>query len=139
VPLSDTFAIRASGFARQDPGYVDDPGLHINGVNEGHADGGPLSPLWRPSQDFSLNVSALLQHATLDGSSDVEPNLGDLRQSAVRGAGSYNKDIQAYSATLTTKLGGVDLTAISGYSVNTLNVIRGNLRYGGEHVGATGM
>ena len=41
VPLSDTLALRASGFVREDPGYIDNPILHINGINEAHAGEGP--------------------------------------------------------------------------------------------------
>ncbi len=120
VPLSDTLAIRASGFTRRDPGYVDDPTRGVEGVNEGHANGGRLSALWRPSQDFSLKLSALIQDSKRDGSPEVHllPGLGDLQQSALQGTGVYDKKVQAYSANLTTKLGDIDLTSLTGYSVN---------------------
>jgi hypothetical protein len=42
--------------------------------------------------------------------------LGDLQQNYIRGTGASNGDIQAYSATLTDKLGSVDLTSLSGYN-----------------------
>jgi len=44
-----------------------------------------------------------------------------LQQSAARGTGWSDKRIQAYSATLSAKLGVADLTAISGYSINTFS------------------
>jgi len=118
VPLSDTFAICASGFTRRDPGYVDNPVLRIDGVNRAKADGGRLSALWRPSDVMSLKLTALLQEIKGDGSSDVRPALGDLQQSNLRGTGEYDRKAQAYTATLSAKLGRMDLTAVSGYSVN---------------------
>jgi iron complex outermembrane receptor protein len=121
VPLSDTLALGASGFSRRDPGYIDDPGLHVNGVNETDVDGGRFAALWRPSQDFALKLSAMVQHTTLGGSPDVyiEPGLGDLQQSdLVPGVGGYSNSLQAYSATLTAKLGAMTLTSVSGYNIN---------------------
>jgi iron complex outermembrane recepter protein len=126
VPLSDTVAIRASGFTRQDPGYIDNPVLNINGINEDHVSGGRLSGLWKPSQDFSLKLSALYQDAKGDGFSDVDmpvngyvgPTLGDLQQNYLRGTGAYDRSVQAYSAIFTAKVGRADLVAVSGYNIN---------------------
>ena len=120
VPLNDSFAVRASGFARLDPGYIDNPVFSANGLNAAHADGGLLSALWKPSQDFSLKLNALLQEVRGDGSSDVdmEPGLGDLQQNYLPGVGAYKRSVQAYSATVKAKLGDTDLISISGYNVN---------------------
>jgi len=127
IPLSDTVAVRASGFTRQDPGYIDNPILHINGINEAHVGGGRLSALWRPADTFSWKFSALYQGTKGDGSSVIEvptagfpqtTGLGDLQQNDLRGTGGYDRTTQAYGSTLTAKLGVVDLTAISGYNIN---------------------
>ena len=120
VPLSDTLAVRVSGFTRVDPGYIDDPVLNIDGVNKTTAYGGLLSALWRPSDLLSLKVIALLQDLKSDGAGDVdvEPGLGNLQQSSIRGIGGFDRKIQDFGATLTVKLGVVDLTAVSGYSTN---------------------
>ena len=61
VPLSSDFAVRASAFTREDPGYIDDPVLDLKGVNEDRASGGHLAALWQPSETFSLKLSALYQ------------------------------------------------------------------------------
>lgn len=123
VPFSDTLAVRASGFSRQDPGYIDNVQTGQRGVNKTDVDGGRLSALWRPSDLFSLKVSALLQDSKGHGMPDVDvqPGLGDLQQSELRGTGGYDRKLQAYSANLTTKLGGVDLTAVTGYNVNAFS------------------
>jgi iron complex outermembrane receptor protein len=120
VPLSDTIAVRASGFTRQDPGYIDNVLTGQRGVNKTDVYGGRLSGLWRPSDSLSLKLNALFQHAKADGASDAgccQSGLGDLQQSYVRDVGGYERDVQAYSAMLTTRLGGVDVTVLSGYNV----------------------
>src|SRR5207248_1653206 len=61
APLSDTWAVRASGFVRLDPGYITNPVLNIKGLNTARADGGLVSTLWQPAQNFSVKLSALLQ------------------------------------------------------------------------------
>jgi len=128
VPLSDTVAIRASGFTRRDPGYIYNVQTGQGGVNRAKADGGRLSALWRPSDAFSLKLSALVQRISGYGSSDVDvptagypqtSGLGPLQQSYLRGSGGYDRKVQAYSATAIAKFGDTELTAVSGYNVNS--------------------
>jgi outer membrane receptor protein involved in Fe transport len=118
VPLSDTVAIRASGFTRQDPGYIDNPIRDINGINEDHSSGGRLSALWRISDTFSLKLSALYQHTQGDGLSEVDTRrgLGDLQQNYIPGVGPYYQTIEAYSAVLKGKVGSADVTSVTGYN-----------------------
>jgi len=122
VPLTDTLAFRMSGFYREDPGYIDNPVLHINDLNKDDAYGGHWSGLWRPSESLSLKVSALFQEIKGYGHPDVvvESGLGDLQQNYVRGVGGNSRKVQAYSATVNAMLGSVNLTAVSGYSVNAI-------------------
>jgi len=123
IPLGEGLAVRASGFTRQDPGYIDNVETGRQGVNESRYSGGRLSALWRLSDAFVLKLSALIQDGRGDGMSDVDvlPGLGDLQQSALRGTGPYDKRIQAYSANLSAKLGAVDLTAVTGYNINAFS------------------
>jgi iron complex outermembrane receptor protein len=122
VPVSDTLAVRASGFTRKDPGYIDNPVLGTKGVNDQTVSGGRVSALWRPSDIVSLKLSALYQDFKADGVNDVTPGLGDLQQNYVRGVGASGGNIQAYSGTLTAKLGGVDVTSLTGYNVRTNHI-----------------
>lgn len=130
VPVGNAFAIRASAFTHLDPGYINNPVLHIDGINEERVSGGRLSGLWRLSDTVSLKLSATYQEVRGDGSNVVEApmagfpqtqSLGDLEQNDLRGTGGYDRKVQAYSATLKAKFGGFDLTAISGYNVNRFN------------------
>ena len=120
LPISDTLAIRASAFTRQDPGYINNPGLGLKGVNEAKAYGFRLAGLWRPSEDVSLLLSALDQNIESNGIAEVNkgPGLGDWDQNYVAGLGGFTRRTEAYSATFKAKLGSVDFTSVSGYSIN---------------------
>jgi len=67
-----TLAMRASAFTRQDSGYIDNPVLGVNGVNEDHVSGGRLALLWRPWDNMSAKFSALYQDFKGDGQNDVD-------------------------------------------------------------------
>jgi iron complex outermembrane receptor protein len=126
VPLSETWALRASAFTREDPGYIDNVETGQTGVNKTDVSGGRVSALWKPSENLSLHLSALFQEYKGDGFSDVDqsingfvgPVLGNLQQYYLRGTGAFDRKVQAYSATLKAKLGSADLTAISGFNIN---------------------
>ena len=121
LPVNNELAVRVSGFTRKDPGYIDDPTLREQGVNEDHVSGGYLSALWKASDALSLKLSALYQDSRAEGSSDVDvlPNLSGLEQSVPPGVGAYDRKVQAYSAVLKAKLGDIDLTSVTGYNINS--------------------
>jgi outer membrane receptor protein involved in Fe transport len=124
VPLSDTFAIRASGFHRHDPGYVDNVLAGERDVNDSEVNGGRVAALWQASEKLSLELSAVYQSARTGGSPNIESRdvagspLADLQQSYIGNSGGYNRRLQAYTATLNAKAGAVDVTSISGYAVS---------------------
>jgi outer membrane receptor protein involved in Fe transport len=123
VPLNDTFAIRANGFSRRDPGYIDNPVRNEEGVNTGEFEGGHVSALWRPSESFSLKLSALHQNSRTDGLARVDmlPGFDDLEQDVLIKSGWLEKEVTAYTANLTAMLGNVELTSVSGYNVNAFS------------------
>jgi outer membrane receptor protein involved in Fe transport len=120
IPVSDTFAIRASGSVRRDPGYIDDPALGLDGVNRLTSYSARLAALWKPSSDFSLRLSALHQKTERDGESvvDLLPGLGDLEHQDLRNTGQTSAELWAFSATARVSLGNADLTSLTGYSIN---------------------
>jgi iron complex outermembrane recepter protein len=143
VPLSDTFAIRASAFTRRDPGFIENILTGQNDVNRVDVDGGRLSALWRPSDSISLKLGALYQSTTGYGNQAVDATLdadGTLRQplygyqeqSRLRGTEGYSSQDSLYTATLTAKLGGLDFISISGYGIDkSVAVIDYTGAYGG--------
>jgi len=121
IPLTDTVAMLASAFTRQDAGYVDNPVFGLRGVNESRTSGGRVSLLWRPSESFTLKLAALYQDVKTDGSNFVDPTLGDLKQADIPDTGWNRQTFQVYSATMTAKLGPATLTSVTGYSLNKMH------------------
>ncbi|MGH8290526.1 MAG: TonB-dependent receptor [Steroidobacteraceae bacterium] len=126
LPLSSDFAVRASVFTRQEPGYINDPVLGLKGVNEDWARGGFITALWQPSDTFSLKLNALYQTIKSNSTSAVTPNpssifgvpaLGDLQQFFIRAVNNYGYDrkAEAFSAILKYKIGNAELTSLTGY------------------------
>ena len=89
IPLSDTFAVRASGFYRSDDGYINsignnpiptlqDPTVNIEStrvekdLNGLENYGGRISALFEPSDHFSLNLTALFQDINSDNADRFE-------------------------------------------------------------------
>jgi outer membrane receptor protein involved in Fe transport len=125
VPLSDTLALRASGFTRQEAGYVDgvflgDPPLRLQGINSADLYGGRVALLWQPVEDWSVKLSALMQHKESDGLPRVTQGAGEFQQIlAVRAPDSYRHDVRSYIATVKGRVRGADLISISGYGIDT--------------------
>ena len=133
IPISDTLAVRASGFSRQDPGYIDNPLLFLHGVNETQVYGGRLSALWKPSESFSLKLSGLMQNTTADGPSDVtlEPGIGPLQQIQSL-PGGFHHEIRSFTANMSATLGAIKFVSISGYGIDKYeSPIDFSLYYGG--------
>jgi iron complex outermembrane receptor protein len=137
IPVSDTFAIRVSGFVRGDPGYIDDLTTGQTNVNSADVYGGHLAALWKPSGDFSLKVSALVQKTNghginqIDSNSLGQPIRGDLNQTGLPGTGPYTTESQLYSATLKAKVASLDFISVTGYGINKLqNFIDQSAIYG---------
>jgi iron complex outermembrane recepter protein len=128
VPLTGDLAIRASAFARRDPGYVDNVLTDRDDVNRVDVYGGRVSALWRPSDAFSLKFGALLQNtdgdgtqavdATLDANGNLHPLYGYQQQARLRGTENYDSEVRLYTATLNAKLAGLDFISITGYGDN---------------------
>jgi outer membrane receptor protein involved in Fe transport len=79
--------------------------------------------LIRPSDWWSLKLSALYQNSEAYGFAFAAPNLslGDLKQSNIPGTGLLHNTNQAYSAIFKAQLGKADLTSLTAYSINSGN------------------
>jgi iron complex outermembrane recepter protein len=122
IPLSNEVAIRASGFTRVDPGYIDNVETGVQGVNRDDAYGGRLSGLWKPSDAFSLKLGAFLQDNKSAGLNAivVGPGIGPLQQTSIPNGGASERRYEVFSANISAKVGRFDLTSITGYGINTL-------------------
>ncbi|MDO7836637.1 TonB-dependent receptor [Sphingobium sp. HBC34] len=119
VPLSETFAVRASAFTREDPGYLDNVVTGQRNVNQVRVSGGRLSGIWKPSDDFSIKLSALIQDRKIYGSSDVDSRLGSRYQQTNQfGTGPSRWKNQMYSAVINASLGNAELTSLTAFSIS---------------------
>jgi len=134
IPVSDSVAIRASGFYRSVGGFIDSIGTvdEASGATSDVADdingstvsGGRASMLFKPSETFSLQLTAFIQDIDNDASSGVDSDYatgdtlyGGLTQSQFvpEAAGiSY----RVYNATAIWDLGFADLTSATSYGKN---------------------
>ena len=82
VPLSDTLAVRATGFYRNIGGFIDSVGIGgsdvAKNINESKSYGGRGSLLFRPSSDLSIQLSAYVQNLDNDAPDavDADPMTG---------------------------------------------------------------
>jgi iron complex outermembrane recepter protein len=140
VPLSDTFAIRATGFYRFDDGYIDsignnpipsltDPNINVidgtrveDNINSVDVYGGRIAALFEPSDSFSVKLMALIQNVNSDAPNFVDADavtLKPLHSNPVRSR--YQSDYtdiqyQLYSATIDWNLGAASLQSVTSYS-----------------------
>jgi iron complex outermembrane receptor protein len=124
VPISDTLAVRASGFSRRTPGYNDNLVTGENNVNNIDAAGGHFSLLWVPSSLLSVKLGALYQYTHADAGSAIStdyydrPTYGYQKEAFLPGSGGYWTENTLYSANVNVHLGWADLTSVTGYGIN---------------------
>jgi outer membrane receptor protein involved in Fe transport len=83
LPLGKDIAIRASGFYRHDPGYIDDPKLGSD-VNDGKTYGGRISLLAKPTDRLTLRGTAVVQNLDSNGSNTIDVDAVTLQPVAGR-------------------------------------------------------
>jgi outer membrane receptor protein involved in Fe transport len=76
VPLGDMFAVRATGYMVRDPGFIDDPVLGERDVNDVRNDGGRVSLLFKPMDNLSFRVTALMQDLKTNAGFDQDMMVG---------------------------------------------------------------
>jgi iron complex outermembrane receptor protein len=125
IPVSDTFAFRVSGFDRRDPGYIDNLTTGQNNFNTTDVYGGHLAALWKPSDNFSVKLSALVQQvhgnsSLFDSNNSGQSTYSDLNLHSLPGTPSYTNQDQLYSATVNWKVAGLEIVSVTGYVVNSI-------------------
>lgn len=90
VALTDDLALRVVGFDSHTPGYIDDPALDRQHVNDSTNFGGRASLLWEPTSKLSIRVNVAQQQLDEDGDSNedvvvtpdhkIKPKYGDYVQ-----------------------------------------------------------
>ncbi len=119
--VTDQLGMTLSAFHRLEPGFINDPHQDKKNVNSSTADGGRFALLWKPTSNFSAELSALFQNNFTDGAStvDVNSNLTPIygKYEHVRyGDEVWNLRNSLYSLSATYDFGWADLTSITSYS-----------------------
>jgi outer membrane receptor protein involved in Fe transport len=139
MPVGETFAIRATGFYREDDGFIDsignnpipslqNPAVNIvdgtreeKNLNGLETTGGRISALFRPTDDFSLNLTTMFQDLNSDNADVFEADattLNPLYGGLV--ASRYHPEwtdieYRLNSATIDLDMGPVSLQSVTSY------------------------
>ena len=126
VPVTDTLAVRASGFYRKLGGFIDSIGTAgsdvTNDINGSSVSGGRASMLFQPSDAFSLQLTAYLQDIESNGSNtvDSDPMTGETLYGGLTQSRYVPEDsdvaYRVYNATLDWDLGFGNLTSATSYA-----------------------
>ncbi len=134
IPLGDQFAFRASGFYRDIGGYVDAPDRAARNVNSTESYGVRGSLLFRPNEDISIRLFALLQRINTDSASafTADPRtllpvdavtgvrVGEANRERYERIADFNRlDYRLYSGTIDYDFGFARLTSVTSYSEQT--------------------
>lgn len=135
--VDDRFAVRISGYDRDDPGFIDDVLHHAKDINDTRVYGGRVDALWQVTPDLKVRVSAMAHDLTSPNSNgeDVQqiqvgpdhgvigpPTYGDLE---VKRYLPQPLDIQyrLYNGTLTWTPGPVSLISSTSYGTEHVDVV----------------
>jgi iron complex outermembrane receptor protein len=122
VPIvADQLALRVSAFEDNGGGWVDDPALHKNNINQTVEQGVRADLLWQPTDRFRANLEAIYQHDHRDASDEAsyyattgKPVQGPLDQKYDLLDPGYF-DYNEVALTLSYDFGPATLTSISSY------------------------
>jgi len=146
IPVSEVFALRISGFDRQDPSYIDDLTTGQKNFNSSQSYGGHIAALWRPADDFSVKLGALIQethgdvsyfNSDISGQSTTPGNR--LGLTSLPHTTAYSTLDELYSATVNWKVAGLDIVSVTGYAINSLKnstdytALLGSFAYSCQH------
>ena len=125
LPVSDTLAIRASGFYRDMAGFIDSIGVNgsdvAKDINGYKSYGGRVSALFKPTEDFSVRLTALLQNLDSQAGSIVESD--GVNFQTLHGGFVQSQYVptftdvayRLYTGTITGDLGFATVTSTSSY------------------------
>jgi outer membrane receptor protein involved in Fe transport len=123
VPVTETLALRISGYTREDPGFVDDAARGIDDVNSARFYGGRVAAAWQMSDNWTAKASVLAQFQKPEGSAVVDhdtltfrPINGDLDQVRAPGTGRNEEQLGNYDLQITGDLGWATLASASSYN-----------------------
>jgi iron complex outermembrane receptor protein len=145
IPLvTDTLALRVSGYYESTPGYIDDVTTGQKGDNALRQYGGRAALLWQATPDFSMQLSAIYQNSHADNQSFValdtvtaQPIAGGYANINARPE-PYTQQLQLYDLTLKWNLHWAQLTSVTSYQQFNNNTVEDLTDYLGDLLSAYG-
>jgi outer membrane receptor protein involved in Fe transport len=143
--IKDQLALRLSAYDENTPGYIDDATTGQKGDNALRQYGGRAALLWKPTADFSAELSAIYSRNHSDNQTIVAisqdtllPIAGPLSNVTARPE-PYTQELQLYNARLNWDLKWATLTSISSYQHLETNQIEDLTDYLGVFLPAFGL
>ncbi len=123
VPLGDGVAVRASGYYRRSPGYIDATGRTGEDINDADIYGGRVSVLFEPTETLSVRLTAIAQNIRADSASSFDVNVATLEPVGANGRrtrveffpDANNVDYRLYNGTLNWDFGFATLTSVTSF------------------------
>lgn len=121
LPATDKIAFVASGYFRNEPGYIDNLVTGQKDVNDTSSYGGHLASKWYATDDITIKLGLLYQNDKLNGSQSISRlNGNEYGQNLVnrdtRGTFEHNELILG-TVNIGANIGAVHLDSITGYLV----------------------
>lgn len=115
VPLSETLAVRAVGFYRDEEGYIDNVGTGIRNANTLVSWGGRVALQWEPTDRLTVKLMASYENNKPEDSSLVSPSLGKYKRISDR-PDLFQGQQSIYNATIDYRFDGATFTSSSSLS-----------------------
>ena len=127
IPVSNTAALRVSGYYRRDPGFIDNITTGETDVNDARFYGGRAALGVDLGENWKIRLSAVVQKQEADGSAVQDhslatqlPKYGELRQARAPGTGATSQFIGDYSLSVEGDLGFAVLTSTTSIDRQTV-------------------
>ncbi|HEY1562629.1 MAG TPA: TonB-dependent receptor [Caulobacteraceae bacterium] len=121
--IKDQLAIHLSAYDENTPGYIDNATTGQKGDNALHQYGGRAALLWKPTADFTAELSAIYSRNHADNQAIValdqttlQPIAGPLSNINTLPE-PYTQEFQYYEARLNLDLHWAQLTSVSSYQI----------------------
>jgi iron complex outermembrane receptor protein len=115
LPISDNVAARLVGYTRTDGGFIDQVQLGIDDWNETKVDGLRASLLVNATDNFSVDLTTIIQQTDADGRARHMPAMGDLKLDGPI-AETRESDFTLVGLTMRYDLGWAELFSSSSYN-----------------------
>ncbi|MDB5716108.1 MAG: TonB-dependent receptor [Sphingomonadales bacterium] len=124
IPIvEDKVAILLSGYARRDPGFVDDAALGEHNLDDMKAEGARVALRLKPVDRLTIDLAAIGQNKSSNGFTQIDadpvtlaPLYGPYDQLRARDAEFQRTHVRLYYGTISYDLGGAQLSSTTSYN-----------------------